>query len=110
MLGLGDIVIPGMYLALCFKYDIDNLVVRRSRFGLSQFGMKMYNLAYGLYLLGLACTYLALYVFEHPQPALVFIVPCLSLSVLANLCWKGRIPMRKYNTSAMARSEDSLAV
>jgi len=110
MLGLGDIIIPGMFLSLCFKYDIDNLIINRIRFKFSQFGMKLYNVAFGLYVLGLVLTYLALYVFKHPQPALVFIVPCLTISLLVNLCWNKRISLLKYNSSAMAKSEESLKV
>ena len=104
MLGLGDIIIPGMFLSLCFKYDIDNLIVSRVRFAFSQFGMTLYNVAFGMYVTGLVLTYLALYVFKHPQPALVFIVPCLTISLLINACCEKRIPMLKYNSSAMAKS------
>ena len=31
MLGLGDIVLPGMLLSLCIKYDIDNCILRQKR-------------------------------------------------------------------------------
>lgn len=29
MLGLGDIVIPGIFVALCLKYDIDKMIANK---------------------------------------------------------------------------------
>lgn len=108
LLGLGDVIIPGLFLSLCFKYDVDNCIVRRRASKMSQFKMSLYNAAFGSYVLGLLLTYAALFVFEHPQPALVFIVPCLTISLLANRCLGERIPLLRYNSSAMAKSEESM--
>lgn len=75
---------------------------------MNQFGMKLYNIAFAFYLLGLLLTYLALYVFDHAQPALVFIVPCLTISLFFNRLLGKRIPLLKYNSSTMAKREDQL--
>jgi minor histocompatibility antigen H13 len=109
MLGLGDIIVPGWFLALCFKYDIDNYIVARRKRGLSQFGMKMYNVGFSAYVLALGLTMLALYVFEHPQPALVFIVPCLVASLAFNSCFGKRLPLWSYSSSAMAKKEENIS-
>ena len=108
ILGLGDIIIPGLFLSLCFKYDIDNFIILRKK-KLSQFGMKLYNISLFFYFLGLLLTYLALYVFKHAQPALVFIVPCLSVSLVANKFLGKRIPLWKYNSSTMAKNEEAIS-
>ena len=108
MLGCGDIIIPGFFLSLCFKYDIDNLIVKKQGSKLKQFGMKLYNIALLSYILALLLTFLALYVFNHPQPALVFIVPCLSLSLLFNKCLGNKLSLFQYDSSTMSKSEESL--
>lgn len=33
------------------------------------------------YFLGICATFAAMYIFDHPQPALLFLVPCCTLSV-----------------------------
>ena len=104
ILGLGDIIIPGLFLSLCFKYDIDNIIISRKKYKMNQFKMSLYNVAFSFYLLGILMTYMALYVFKHAQPALVFIVPCLTSSLVFNRCFGKRIPLWTYNSSTMAKS------
>ena len=108
MLGLGDIIVPGLFLSLCFKYDIDNSILAHTRQRIKQFKTPLYYTALGLYFLGLVLTYSALFFFERPQPALVFIVPCLSLALVANRCFERQLSLWKYHSSAMAKSEESV--
>lgn len=37
MLGLGDIVIPGVFIALCLKYDVDKTILRLRSQGVKEF-------------------------------------------------------------------------
>jgi len=70
MLGLGDIVIPGIFVALCLRYD-----VRQGK------NTSIFEYALGGYVLGLGVTVLVMHVFEAAQPALLYIVPaCLATS------------------------------
>ena len=49
-------------------------------------------------------------VFQHPQPALVFIVPCLTLSLLGNQWLERRLPMGSYSTAVMTKVGNSQVI
>jgi len=66
ILGLGDIAIPGLLISLLLRHDL----VRRHR------RCKGYFLAGVIgYALGLLATFVSLYLMQHGQPALLFLVP-----------------------------------
>ena len=77
MLGLGDIVIPGIFVALILRYDVQH--------GLKS---KYFSSAFGGYVLGLATTIFVMNYFQAAQPALLYIVPsvlgCVSIHALIN--------------------------
>mmetsp|Transcript_8305 Transcript_8305/g.15988 ORF Transcript_8305/g.15988 Transcript_8305/m.15988 type:complete len:389 (-) Transcript_8305:681-1847(-) len=64
MLGLGDIVIPGIVVALFLRYDIHK-----------NFRTKYFQSAFGGYVLGLTATIVVMNKFQAAQPALLYIVP-----------------------------------
>lgn len=70
MLGLGDIVIPGIFVALILRYDVAN-----------SFRTKYFQSAFGGYVLGLATTIVVMNVFNAAQPALLYIVPSVLICV-----------------------------
>lgn len=76
MLGLGDIVIPGIFIALLLRFD--HSLKRKS---------KLYFYAtFVAYFLGLMATILVMHVFKHAQPALLYLVPvCLATPLLIAL-------------------------
>jgi len=87
MLGLGDIIIPGVFIALCLKYDVDKAILNFRRQGIREFSFDListpyFNWCLGGYALGIVLTYNALIIFKQAQPALLFLVPCCCLSVL----------------------------
>ncbi|VDM18372.1 unnamed protein product [Hydatigera taeniaeformis] len=66
MLGLGDIVVPGIFLALLLRFD--NKMDRN--------GARLYFwTGYFAYIIGLLTTFTVLYIFRHAQPALLYLVP-----------------------------------
>merc|ERR1712045_311334 len=70
MLGLGDIVIPGIFIALLLRYD--NSLKRNSNFYFTATSIA--------YLAGLLLTIFVMHVYKHAQPALLYLVPaCLGL-------------------------------
>ena len=88
MLGLGDIVIPGVFIALCLKYDVDKAILNLRRQGTKEFSLEKLPRSYFIasligYALGIIMTFNAMIIFNHPQPALLFLVPSCCLSVLA---------------------------
>ena len=84
MLGLGDIVLPGIFVSLCLKFDIDRSIA--GKYGekpkkLSEFKLTYFMTCWIGYILGICETFAALYIFDHAQPALLFLVPMCTLSV-----------------------------
>mmetsp|Transcript_3985 Transcript_3985/g.16861 ORF Transcript_3985/g.16861 Transcript_3985/m.16861 type:complete len:260 (+) Transcript_3985:562-1341(+) len=78
MLGLGDIVIPGFFIALILRYDAERFT---KGLKYSEKPIFFYTVLV-FYFLGLASTYLALLLFHAAQPALLYLVPACLLSVL----------------------------
>ncbi|KAG9154454.1 hypothetical protein Leryth_023904 [Lithospermum erythrorhizon] len=68
MVGFGDILIPGLLVAFCFRFDKANKKGWRDGYFL------WLTVGYGM---GLFITYLGLYIMDgHGQPALLYLVPC----------------------------------
>jgi len=76
MLGLGDIVIPGIFIALLLRYDIS--LKRSSNF--------YFYATFFAYIAGLLTTILVMHVYKHAQPALLYLVPaCLGVPLFLGL-------------------------
>merc|ERR1712106_155728 len=76
MLGLGDIVIPGIFIALLLRYDIS--LKRNSNF--------YFYATFMAYLAGLLLTIFIMHVYKHAQPALLYLVPaCLGVPLFLAL-------------------------
>lgn len=76
MLGLGDIVIPGIFIALLLRYD--NSLKRNSNF--------YFMATFIAYLAGLLLTIFVMHVYKHAQPALLYLVPaCLGVPLFLAL-------------------------
>jgi len=77
MLGLGDIVIPGLFVALLLRFD-----AKRSN-NTASFSKTYFYFCYLSYFLGLMTTILVMHTFKAAQPALLYLVPaCLGGSFL----------------------------
>jgi minor histocompatibility antigen H13 len=76
MLGLGDIVIPGVFLALLLRYD--SFRAGGKKFGFSQ---PYFTVGFIGYVAGLAATMFVMHTFRAAQPALLYLVPaCIGCS------------------------------
>merc|ERR1712111_175069 len=76
MLGLGDIVIPGIFIALLLRYDVS--LKRKSNF--------YFYATFLAYLAGLLMTIFVMHVYKHAQPALLYLVPaCLGVPLFLGL-------------------------
>ena len=81
MIGLGDIVIPGIFIALLLRFD--HSLNRKSN--------VYFHATCLAYFAGLMVTMLVLHIFKHAQPALLYLVPaCLGTPILLAL-FKGDI-------------------
>eukprot|EP00744_Colponema_vietnamica_P001667 GILI01002738.1.p1 GENE.GILI01002738.1~~GILI01002738.1.p1 ORF type:complete len:386 (-),score=149.05 GILI01002738.1:388-1545(-) len=98
MLGLGDIVIPGIFVALCLRFD--HFLAKSSpssrsgagfaeRLAAGDFSKPYFTSCMVGYVLGLAATIIVMFVFQHAQPALLYLVPgCLGSVLVTGLSRK----------------------
>uniref|UniRef100_A0A671Z0B6 Signal peptide peptidase-like 2B n=1 Tax=Sparus aurata TaxID=8175 RepID=A0A671Z0B6_SPAAU len=77
LLGFGDILVPGLLVAYCHRFDI---LTQSSRIY-----FVACTIAYGI---GLLITFVALAVMQMGQPALLYLVPCTLLTSLAVALWR----------------------
>jgi minor histocompatibility antigen H13 len=83
LLGLGDIVIPGFFLALLLRFDATRAGISTvSPMNLhAAFPKPYFHSALTAYVAGLATTLYVMIVFKAAQPALLYLVPaCLGSS------------------------------
>ncbi|KAM4606874.1 minor histocompatibility antigen H13 isoform 1-T1 [Discoglossus pictus] len=91
MLGLGDIVIPGIFIALLLRFDIS----------LKKNSHTYFYTSFLAYVFGLVLTIFIMHTFKHAQPALLYLVPaCIGFPLIVALV-KGEITeMFSYESSA----------
>lgn len=76
MLGLGDIVIPGIFIALLLRFDCS--LKRKSK--------TYFYATFIAYFIGLLATIFVMHMFKHAQPALLYLVPaCMGTPILLAL-------------------------
>jgi len=82
MLGLGDIVVPGLFIALMLRFDL----LRNQGKAIEDATPSYFRISMLGYFLGLATTVLVMYYFEAAQPALLYLSPaCLGSTFLLAL-------------------------
>ncbi|XP_050626270.1 signal peptide peptidase-like 2B isoform X2 [Macaca thibetana thibetana] len=77
LLGFGDILVPGLLVAYCHRFDIQ---VQSSRIY-----FVACTIAYGV---GLLVTFVALALMQRGQPALLYLVPCTLVTSCAVALWR----------------------
>lgn len=88
ILGLGDMVIPGIVVALSMKFDVDWFLTKaqqaggQTRLALEQMKTPIFWGAFVGYIIGIIATLASMYIFNHPQPALLFLVPGCTFGIL----------------------------
>jgi len=98
MLGLGDIVLPGIFIALLLRFDVH----------LNRNSKTYFNTGFAAYIFGLLLTIFVMHVYRHAQPALLYLVPtCLGFPLLLALL-KGDIKaMFQYEDHPSEESEST---
>eukprot|EP00483_Globobulimina_turgida_P006178 UN06188 len=99
MLGLGDIVLPGIYIALLLLYDVQQTfkkidfknITQKGLAQLPELNMNTFYLSLICYLGSLAACLVFMWVFESPQPALLYIVPGVIIPILLVATIRGDI-------------------
>jgi len=111
LLGLGDIVIPGIFVSLCLRFDflksvnkkhLEALITKEGK-GEDVSTMKYlvkqalecpkpYFIAVNIgYLLAIICTVVVMLIFDHGQPALLYLVPGCLIAVLTTALVQGEL-------------------
>ncbi|EWM21510.1 signal peptide peptidase family protein [Nannochloropsis gaditana] len=80
MLGLGDIVIPGIFIALLLRYDAERKSVSPRASPSAAFSKPFFHVCFLAYGLGLGTTIFVMNYFKAAQPALLYLVPACLLS------------------------------
>ncbi|KAM9855251.1 minor histocompatibility antigen H13 isoform 3-T3 [Aulostomus maculatus] len=91
MLGLGDIVIPGIFIALLLRFDVS--LKKNSR--------TYFYSSFLAYIFGLGLTIFVMHTFKHAQPALLYLVPaCVGFPVIIALLKGELTEMFRYEESS----------
>lgn len=92
ILGLGDIVVPGIVMSMCLRYDATK-VFKQADYDSTDI-YKAFPKTYFMnvvvwYNLGLLTTGLVMFYFNHAQPALLYLCPAVSLSIITTSLFTG---------------------
>ena len=111
MLGLGDIVIPGIFIALMLRLDRHIAETRApGSTRAHKFPKPYFHSVMVGYWLGLSITLAVMYWFEHAQPALLYLVPTCNGAVAVCALWRGEFSMWfKFEEDAPAAEAIALA-
>ena len=92
ILGLGDIVLPGLLCSLCLRYDVATYYkgnVHKPFHHLTDYPRPYFTVSLLFYSIGIIATLVALNVYKTGQPALLYIVPSLMLGISGYSYMKG---------------------
>ena len=87
MLGLGDIVVPGLVIALCLRFDMHRHVLTHPKEEVTphtSFSRVYFWTAMASYVIGLGTTMGVMHWFQHAQPALLYLSPACSESFVSD--------------------------
>jgi len=87
LLGLGDIVIPGIFVALMLRFDY--YLYKKYKTGV--FAKTYFYMTFAFYVIGLVLTIVVLHIFRAGQPALLYIVPCVLGASFVTALVKGQV-------------------
>ncbi|KAI0043652.1 hypothetical protein FA95DRAFT_366195 [Auriscalpium vulgare] len=91
MLGLGDIVVPGIFVALALRYDHYRHHSRAGAPAGPAFAKPYFGAALTAYVAGLGTTMVVMHIFRTGQPALLYLSPACILSFLLTAWRRGEV-------------------
>lgn len=101
LLGLGDIVVPGLFISLCLRFDLFKYheINKKTAFHhLNSFSKPYFYTSLIGYSVGLITTFIVLSIYKVGQPALLYIVPSVLSSVVILGYFRGELnELWKYN-------------
>ena len=108
LLGLGDILLPGVVIKYCRRFDLI-----RQKIGIKYKGMSFYQFNMLLYYLSVALAMIMMFAFSHGQPVLFYLSPIfifgLTIKAYNEKClldfWNG-LKIRKSKNNKMKKEKD----
>jgi len=88
MLGLGDVVIPGIFISLALRYDHYHFCHSSPQ---RPFTKPYFYTALSAYIVGLVITMAVLHVFKNAQPALLYLSPACMLAFFVTALIRGEL-------------------
>ncbi|KAF8234057.1 peptidase A22B, signal peptide peptidase [Tricholoma matsutake] len=88
MLGLGDVVIPGIFIGLCLRWDFYRS--RKTNSG-DSFSKPYFYASMMAYMVGLITTMSVMHIFGKAQPALLYLSPTCILSLFITAMVRGEL-------------------
>ena len=117
LLGLGDILLPGMVIKYCRRFDILKKRMDKKKIGLrkkkSKIGFYFFNLI--LYFISVALAMIMMFVFNHGQPVLFYISPIFIIGLMGKayndgcfgIFWNGVKIKKKNEKNKNEENEES---
>lgn len=91
LLGLGDIVIPGLFIAILLRFDAVQKNMTGNQIEHESFSKPFFYSNIIAYAMGLGVTMYVMLIFKAAQPALLYLVPaCLGASAICALVMGGK--------------------
>ncbi|ORY05123.1 peptidase A22B, signal peptide peptidase [Basidiobolus meristosporus CBS 931.73] len=115
MLGLGDIVIPGIFVALCLRFDHALALERASAkkdvpkeyLKIKDYPTPYFNACFIAYVVGLLTTFVVMHTFQAAQPALLYLSPACGLAPVILAVKNGELKkLFEYKTEVEKEPED----
>jgi minor histocompatibility antigen H13 len=94
ILGLGDLALPGAFIALCLRYDLHRYHTKYANTEfhyLQRFEKPYFTSAMIAYALALIVTFKIVQVYQKGQPALLYLCPAVIGAVYATAAWRGEL-------------------
>lgn len=105
LLGLGDIVIPGIFIALCLRFDHE----RAGKPEKCSYSKPYFWTCYISYIIGLSTTIFVMHHFKAAQPALLYLSPSCILSVLLTALIRREFSiMWNFSTESHGKKKDMI--
>ena len=96
MLGLGDIVVPGLFIALALRYDLYRFHLQNPTLNykrhMYRFPKPYFYSTFAAYIAGLVLTMSVMHVFKAAQPALLYLSPSCAAAALIAAVVRGELP------------------
>jgi minor histocompatibility antigen H13 len=113
MLGLGDIVIPGIFVAIILRYDAEHNNFHGTHTASGSGGVarttRYFKSAFIGYVIGLGTTIAVMNIFQAAQPALLYIVPAVLITTFGHATIAGEAEKVFYWKEAEEEEEESAA-